>query len=175
MTFFQCVGLVLSAVEGNKGPCCRITYSYYCTILPVSLSFRIPVPSGLLQMKAHNREKALLPISQLSGDPLSSSNSFYSVTSESSSDRPSPSSSAKVFTVFVDVIQSAHMLVVTIITLHTVHCVYLNWKNIKHTITTKTSLSVNGQGHWPAEAWIFMSNRKLWTYWSNFVFKHTST
>ncbi|XP_026195327.1 3'-5' RNA helicase YTHDC2 isoform X3 [Anabas testudineus] len=58
-------------------------------------SYRMPVASGLLQMKTRNREETLLPISQLSEDPHFSSNSVYSVTLDSPSDSPCTSSSGK--------------------------------------------------------------------------------
>ncbi|XP_038589485.1 3'-5' RNA helicase YTHDC2 isoform X1 [Micropterus salmoides] len=58
-------------------------------------SCRIPAASDLLQMKAHSRDEASVPINQLSDDLHSSSNSSCSVSLDSPSDSPCPSSSGK--------------------------------------------------------------------------------
>ncbi|XP_044189523.1 3'-5' RNA helicase YTHDC2 isoform X1 [Thunnus albacares] len=55
---------------------------------------RMPAAAGLLQKKAHSRDESSLPINQLS-DPPSSSNSSCSVSMDSPSDSPCPSSSGK--------------------------------------------------------------------------------
>ncbi|XP_074473095.1 3'-5' RNA helicase YTHDC2 isoform X3 [Sebastes fasciatus] len=58
-------------------------------------SCRMAATSSLPQMKAHSRDEASLPINQLSDDPHSSTSSSCSVTLDSPSDSPCPSSSGK--------------------------------------------------------------------------------
>ncbi|CAK6975730.1 '-5' RNA helicase YTHDC2 [Scomber scombrus] len=61
---------------------------------------RTSAASGLHQKKAHSRDESSLPINHLSDDLLSSSNSSCSVSMDSPSDSPCPSSSGKHSSMF---------------------------------------------------------------------------
>ncbi|XP_044030649.1 3'-5' RNA helicase YTHDC2 isoform X2 [Siniperca chuatsi] len=87
-------------MSSEEGPQASVKNSKNSPQLPNNTtndkSCRIPAASGLLQMKAHSRDEASLPINELSDDPPSSSNSSCSAILDSPSDSPCPSSSGKV-------------------------------------------------------------------------------
>ncbi|XP_040013730.1 3'-5' RNA helicase YTHDC2 isoform X2 [Xiphias gladius] len=85
-------------MSSEEGPQACVKNSKNSPQLPTNTahdkSWRMPAAPGLLQMKAHSRDDASLPISQLSDDPHSSISSCC-VTSGSPSDTTFPSSSGK--------------------------------------------------------------------------------
>lgn len=83
-------------------------------------------------MKAHNKDEASLPINQLSDEPHFYSNFSCSVTADSPSESPGPSSSGKV----IPVLQALSILLIIFVDILngekgcSVFLIELNWGNM---------------------------------------------